>query len=378
MLAIWIALGLSSVYLFLEVYYLLQWNQLEEIQVPATFEGTSNVTIVIVAHNEAESIGPCIQDLLAQEYPQPLFKISIIDDHSTDQTKEEILKIPDDRVTYFSLRDFAEFIHPPAFKKSGIALAVHKSESSYIVVTDADCQHPKQWLRTILFQLEENKACFQTAPVLLSGGTTLIEKMQELEQLVLMLITGAGIRSGLHDMANGANMAFTKEAFLDVNGFDGNYQYASGDDMFLIERMRLRYPTQISFAKSISAAVFTFPKKNWSDLLQQRIRWSGKNKGLAHKTIQNIWIFVGLVHVFLILFLILAALQLISWSPFFLLLISKWVADFLLMARASSFFKRTEVLSYFLPLQILYSYYVFGLGIAMISGKKGDWRSNET
>lgn len=60
--------------------------------------------------------------------------------------------------------------------------------------------------------------------------------MQEVEQITLMLITGAGITSRIHDIANGANMAFRKSAFRDVNGYEGNMQYASGDDMFLIEK----------------------------------------------------------------------------------------------------------------------------------------------
>ena len=33
----------------------------------------------------------------------------------------------------------------------------------------------------------------------------------------------------------------------------------------------------------------------------QRLRWAGKNKGLDRRVIKNLWSFVGLYHLFLIL-----------------------------------------------------------------------------
>ena len=206
----------------------------------------------------------------------------------------------------------------------------------------------------------------------------MLEKMQEMEQLILMLITGSGITSGLHDLASGANMAFKKSAFLAVKGYEGNEQYASGDDMFLIEKMRKAFPGEIGFVKSLDATIYTPGKKSWSSLFSQRLRWAGKNKGLENKTINRIWFFVGLYHVVLILSLLAALFHFISPWPFITLLCVKWTVDYMLVATSAAFFKKTYLLKYFVPLQILYTYYVLSLGVMLMIGKKGDWQRDQS
>jgi cellulose synthase/poly-beta-1,6-N-acetylglucosamine synthase-like glycosyltransferase len=197
--------------------------------------------------------------------------------------------------------------------------------------------------------------------------------MQQMEQLALMLITGAGIQSSLHDMANGANMAFSKKAFKDVKGFEGNYSFASGDDMFLIEKMRAQFPNQIQFLKSPTAAVYTNPKSDWTSFLQQRLRWAGKNNGLLNPTINRIWMFIGIYHFMLVILFLLACFNWTSWSPFLIMLGSKWILDYLIIEKASRFFLNKNSFLYFIPLQILYTCYVLRLGIDMLLGRKGDW-----
>jgi len=38
-------------------------------------------------------------------------------------------------------------------------------------------------------------------------------------------------------MCNGANLAYEKQAFFDVNGFEGIDDVASGDDMLLMHKL---------------------------------------------------------------------------------------------------------------------------------------------
>jgi biofilm PGA synthesis N-glycosyltransferase PgaC len=373
MITLWIALGFSFLYLLLQGYYLFYWHITKSILLPSDYILDAAVTIIVVAHNESKYISACLEGILQQAYPSHLVNVIVINDHSTDETKIEVEKIESDRITLYDLTDYPEFIKPPAYKKSAITLGVDKSTTEYILITDADCVHPSEWLKSMVYLLEKNQCVFQTSPVLTDGGERMLVKMQETEQLVLMLITAAGMTSGLHDMANGANMAFRKSAFLKVNGYVGNEQFASGDDMFLVEKMRKAFPDQISFNKSISAAVSTKAKKNWSALIKQRLRWAGKNQGLQSPTISRIWVFVGLYHFVLLLSLIASLLNLVSPIAFIILFVIKWFADFLVITSAATFFRKASVLRYFMPLQILYSYYVFRLGFSMMMGMKGDW-----
>jgi glycosyltransferase involved in cell wall biosynthesis len=373
MIWIWIALGFSLLYLLLQVYYVFAWHKIPSYAVPDDFIPIEGVTVIIVARNEEKSIGKCLRGILQQSFPPGLMEIIVVNDHSSDGTLDEVEKIKNDSIQLFSLQDFPDYIHAPAYKKSGITLGVEKAKFENIIITDADCEHPPHWLQSVLYHFQKNKAVFQTSPVLHQPGHTLLEKMQEMEQLVLMLITGAGLQSRLHDMANGANMAFTKIAFRYVNGFEGNFHYASGDDMFLVEKMRKPFPDKIKFVKSTDASVYTQAKKDWASLFRQRIRWAGKNEGLVNKTIKWIWLFIGTYHIFMIVAFLGALLQFFSAWPFIMLLCVKWTADYLMIATSAAFFQKTALLRYFVPLQFFYSYYILRLGLMILMGKKGDW-----
>ena len=373
MIFVAIALGFSLLYFLLQLRFLYYWNKTPVLSVPTDYFSALGVTIIIVAHNEEKSIGRCLKGILAQKYPPPLMDIVVIDDHSTDATLDEINKFGNPLIRVFSLKDFPAYIQGKAFKKSGITLAVDKAKFETIVVTDADCYVAEDWLSAVAYSFQQQKTVFQTAPVLHRESHSLLLKMQEMEQLILMLITGSGITSRQHALANGANMAFQKRAFFDVHGFDGNFEYASGDDMFLAEKMSIAFPDQLSFVKSLQASVFTEGKKNWSSLFRQRLRWAGKNKGLKNKSIQHLWLFIGAYHVAMILALLGALFQILPALPFIILLSVKWAGDYLLLATSAGFFRKTSLLKYFVPLQVMYGYYVICLGVMMLMGKKGDW-----
>ncbi|MEO5907084.1 MAG: glycosyltransferase, partial [Saprospiraceae bacterium] len=276
-------------------------------------------------------------------------------------------------IRLFHLKDFPEFIYPPAYKKSGISLGVSLANHEWIVVSDADCTHGAEWLQTIAYAIESSNNLFFTAPILLSDGNHLITKMQQTENQAFMVVTAAGIRSALHDIANGANMAFAKSAFINVNGYEGNYHFASGDDMFLIEKMRKKIGDRIGFVKSIHAAANTVAKENWSSLISQRIRWAGKNKGLERPVIHIIWSFIGLYHVLLFIYLCLALCSLTSIWPFLILFIPKLVIDFVLIKAGADFLNQKISVFLFIPLQVLYTFYILYLGIHVMLRKKGDW-----
>ena len=146
--------------------------------------------------------------------------------------------------------------------------------------------------------------------------------------------------------------------------------------MFLIEKMRDAYPDQIFFLKSIHATVTTDGKKTWRDLFNQRLRWAGKNKGLQNSLINRIWLFVGLYHILMVLSLILALLSLVPWWSTLILFSVKWLTDFMLLRGVSSFFQKKYLLREFIPLQLMYGYYLVALGVLMMMGRKGDWQRN--
>src|SRR6185503_4203532 len=90
---IFLATLLASAYLLLQLFYLYHWLKTPEVVVPNDFIPNIGFSVVVVAHNEENSIEQCIRGIIDQQYPRNLFEIIIIDDRSTDATVEKIKKI---------------------------------------------------------------------------------------------------------------------------------------------------------------------------------------------------------------------------------------------------------------------------------------------
>ncbi|MEO7368441.1 MAG: glycosyltransferase, partial [Gemmatimonadaceae bacterium] len=58
-----------------------------ELQLPT-------VDVIIAVRNEERRIGSCLQSLLAQDYPAELINIFVVDNNSTDGTREVVGRYP--------------------------------------------------------------------------------------------------------------------------------------------------------------------------------------------------------------------------------------------------------------------------------------------
>ena len=109
-----------------------------------------------------------------------------------------------------------------------------------------------------------------------SGFKKFFKIFQSLDFMTLQGITGASVYKKIHNMCNGANLAYEKKAFYEVSGFEGIDNIASGDDMLLMHKIQKKYPGKIGYIKSANAIVQTQPSENLKEFINQRIRWASK------------------------------------------------------------------------------------------------------
>jgi cellulose synthase/poly-beta-1,6-N-acetylglucosamine synthase-like glycosyltransferase len=352
-------------YGLLQGYYLLHWRTLKPA--PRASPDLPGVSVIIAARNEAAHIRACLDSLLAQDYPADKMEIVVIDDHSTDATFALAAQIADPRVRIIRLPDYPDYIRMPATKKSAITLGVDQAAHDLLLITDADTIPGPGWISAHVRCRRAANTVFQTGPVLIGNATSMIECMQAIEYHALMTVTGAGLASGLHDLANGANMAFTRQAFRSVGGYAGNFEYASGDDLFLAEKMRQAFPSGLAFVKEPQAIVRTEAMRTWPDLFAQRKRWAGKNSALRNPWIGRLWLFVGAVHLALAALLTTGLLGVTSIVPFLVLATCKIGADALLLREGIRFSGDMPLWRRFLPAQALYWAYVLAMGVWLLS-----------
>src|SRR3989337_3491553 len=151
---------LALIYLLLQLYYIYYWRKTPRIDVPSTFRPSAGISVIVIARNEEKSIARCINSIVVQNDPQELFELIVIDDRSTDATASIVKGISNQQLKFLQQADFPDHIHSHAFKKSGIELGVSQSQYDLIVVTDADCTHHTDWLRTIPFSHDKKDSVF--------------------------------------------------------------------------------------------------------------------------------------------------------------------------------------------------------------------------
>lgn len=299
-----ILLVLFSLYLLLIGYYRHGWRSIPVYRAGSRKLHTT-ITVIIPARNEEKNIPFCLNSVYNQSYPKELIEVLVVDDHSTDSTATIVQNHPGQNIRLISLQDFvSDSIN--SYKKKAIAVAVEQATGELIVTTDADCFAPENWLQTLAAFYEDKQAKFIAAPVAINCGVKFIEFFQGLDFMVLQGITGASVHKKIHSMCNGANLAFTKKAFVEVNGYAGIDHMASGDDMLLMHKIFQRYPEKVLFLKSKDAIVQTAPVQSIPAFFNQRIRWASKADKYEDKRIFAVLLLVYITNLLLLLLPVIA------------------------------------------------------------------------
>jgi len=345
---------------------------------PLSVSPLTTITVLIPVRNEENNITACLESLSRQTYPMTLFQVIIIDDHSTDGTWPllQSLRFPDMQTQYLQLADTAPDT-VKAHKKFAIERGVHQARGELIVTTDADCSFHPDWLTTLAGFYEATGAKFIAAPVKIGEGTrsaTFLAIFQTLDFVTLQGITGAAVHRKFHSMCNGANLAYQRSAFLEVDGFRDIDDIPSGDDMFLMHKIYKKYPSQVFFCKSRQAIVTTRPETHWKGFVHQRIRWASKADRYDDKRIFRVLL---LVYVINLLFLILLAAA--FWNSWYLyillaLLLVKTIVEFPFVGSVSRFFGQQRLMVYFPLLQPFHIIYTIVIGWL---GKFGSYQWKE-
>lgn len=350
----------SMLYGLIIILFSLGWTKLKTFlpgKPPQNF-----LSVIIPVRNEADKIASLIEMLVLQDYPTDLYEVIFVNDHSTDKSAEQLK-------AYINKENFlyVEQLLGQKGKKQALALGISQARGNIIVSSDADCKPAKGWLKSIDAHFQQGDYKMLAGPVAVENPSGCLAIFQAIEFISLQGSGAGAIGIGMPIMCNGANLAFIKTSFKEVNGYKGNEHIPGGDDIFLLEKFKKTFGSKsIGFIKDPAAILHTAAATGLNEFFKQRIRWVSKSPAY-HDPFLIFTSIIVLLFNLLILLSLLGAIISYSWIMLivaFAAIIYKSIIDLPLLYMVSGFFKqRSMMIRSYLFVQPAYILFIVISGI---------------
>jgi GT2 family glycosyltransferase len=123
-----------------------------------------SVAVVVAALDAAETLGDCLDSLLALRYPRERLEIVVVDNGSRDRTRDVAVSRP------VTLLEEARR-GPAAARNAGI----RATKSAVVALTDADCTVAEEWLAALVAPLADPRVGIAGGRILARRPASAIE-----------------------------------------------------------------------------------------------------------------------------------------------------------------------------------------------------------
>lgn len=323
------------------------------------------VAVLIPFKNELNSLPNLINSLINIELNAHSC-IYLIDDYSTDGSYEylkENLFVP--QVILIKNSGVSG-------KKNAIADSIHRVEAEIILTADADCEFNKNWVKLMTYPFIDSKIQMNCGLVLPSNASEAYP-FGMIEFISLIASTHAFGLMHFPFMCNGANLAYRKSAFMEVAGFDGNEGIASGDDVFLLHKFKMKYGRKsICFTAQEGSEVSTELPTTGKKFFKQRHRWGGK--AIHYKDAMAVFMAL-LISVLSVLQVASIFLLMTDWFYWTLMI---WIVKLSM----DTYFLRKAFILYRLPIRsaqlvlagLRYPFYILSTVLLIFIKKENSWK----
>lgn len=182
------------------------------------------VSVVVPVYNGERTIQACIDSLMAQDYPQDLYEILIVDNNSTDRTCEIVGRCP------------VELLHERKVQTSYAArnTGIRHVNGEIVAFTDADCIAEGNWLRELVSPFTNPEVGGVGGQVLDAPPANIVETFL----YSMKPFSGYQTESIFLPILMTLNAAYRRDALLAVGLF--NQDLYTGADIDLSWRVQLR------------------------------------------------------------------------------------------------------------------------------------------
>lgn len=264
---------------------------------------TKDISLLIVTYNSANAITSCLRSIQSAGKGSPAFEIIIVDNASTDTTREII------RGQFPGVALIANNNNP------GFAAAVNKgaeaAKGKYLLLLNPDTAVPENFLQRLPDFLQSNSqasvvgvnlvdakgnhqpSCWKTP-----GLFTVLSEMFLPYKMSLGLVTdNPALRSEV-SMVSGACMAIRKELFDRLHGFDAEYfmYYEDADFCFRArkEGYKIFYNPEIKVLHHAGGSTSDM-QLFYERLYTSKLLFFKKNYSAVYSVIVHLIVFLGII-----------------------------------------------------------------------------------
>ena len=323
-------------------------------------------SIIVPFRNEEKNLPKLLASFSKLNYPKELIEIIMVDDFSTDESERICIRwrVQNDAIDTTLLENLRLTDSP---KKDAIGRAIPILKHDWIITTDADCTVPKNWLLTIDNFIQNYQPEMVVGALAYKTKNNWFHQFQQLDLLSLQGTTMGSFGIGKPFMCNGANFAYTKKLFTDLDGFNGNQKIASGDDVFLLQKAVAKYPEKVHYLKNKETIVKTKPENDLFVFFMQRVRWAAKTTGYQSSYAKFLAAVVLLMNVTLVLGFAFFLSGNFDWKLLLSVFLIKYGFDYWLLYKTNKYLLKGKWL---LPLSssLMYPFYSSVAGIYSLFG----------
>ena len=324
-------------------------------------------TIIVPFRNEAENLPLLLESFSKLNYPMDLVEVILVDDESE--------KVFSAQCSAFSVRIIKNNRVSNSPKKDAITAAMQLVKSEWIITTDADCVVPKNWLLLLDNYIQLHDTNMIVSAVTYDCGNSFLHHFQQLDLASLQgaTIGSFGIKKGF--MCNGANFAYTKLFFQQLNGFDGNDGIASGDDVFLLQKAIAKSPEKVHYLKSKNTIVTTKPLNDWKSLFYQRVRWASKTGSYQSSFGKTLGLVVFGGNLIIVVGCGLWVVGCVPYKNLLFLFLIKFSIDTILLYKSNQFLT-TNKMRYLVLSSLIYPFFSTAVGLYSLFGSY-EWKGRK-
>ncbi len=347
------------------VFIFLFWKKLPEFDSSTEITESPKVSLLIPFRNEEQELPTLIDSINKLDYTN--LEILFINDHSDDHSIEIISK---------NTQKEHQILHLSSKfgKKNAITYGIKQSTGEFILTIDADCTFEEDIIiEYIKFQKKYQYDMICGMVTCKDKPQSVYNDLQKLEFLALMSSSGAFIALQKPIMCNGANLFYRKQTFLEVNGYEGNFDIPSGDDEYLLHKIANHNNSKIGYLKT--SIVKTTPLQDFQSFLNQRVRWAGKWKKSTSIQSKALGLFVFSFHLLYCFYFVKTII--VCSSLFFVLWLGKFLPDFIFLTQINKSFNSKISKLALLIISTFYSFYVVLFGLLGIFSNTYTWKKRK-